>query len=79
MNNFDKRKFLSSLHKLENASADLKKLSVKHDFSADESQYSKELFDEAQRKNDADPTADFLYKVRGPPHALRIVKVYKKQ
>ena len=76
--NFDKRKFLSSLHKLDDASRDLKQVSVKHDFSPDERQRSKELFAEAQAKNQAENPADFLYKVRGPPHALKIVKVYKK-
>lgn len=77
-NNFDKRKFLSSLHKLDDASPDLKQISVKHDLSTEERQRSKELFSEARRRNETESPADFLYKVRGPPHAMKIVKVYKK-
>lgn len=78
-NNFDKRKFLANLYKLDDATTDLKKISVKHDLSPDERQQSKELFTEAQRKNDTEKPVDFLYKVRGPPHSLRIVKVYRRE
>ena len=76
--NFDKRKFLSSLHKLNNAPDKLKSVSVKHDLSTDQRLKSKELVAQAYKKNQEESPENFLYKVRGPPHAKKIVKVYNR-
>lgn len=75
---FDKRKFLSSLSKLKDAPSNLKCISVQQDLSPDERLKSKALLAEAYNKNQTENPTNFLYKVRGPPHAMKIVKVYKR-
>ena len=45
--------------------------------SPDERKVSKELLTEAYNKNQTEAPAGFLYKVRGPPHAMKIVKIYR--
>ena len=61
VNAFDKRKFLSSLHELNNAPSHMKNLSVKHDLSADERQKTKDLLAQAHKKNQDESPQDFLY------------------
>jgi len=76
---FDKRKFLANMRELKNARDDIKKISIQHDLSPEERKTRKDLVLEAREKNEnLLPEADFLYKVRGPPHAVKIVKVSKR-
>ena len=74
----DKRKFLSSLSNLKDAPTELQNISVTQDLSPDERAKSKQLLKKAYVMNQEEKPADFLYKVRGPPHAMRIVKIFKK-
>lgn len=76
-NSFDKRKFFSCLSKLREAPAELKKVRIQHDLTPQERQKTKELLSKAYEKNQSEAPVDFLYKVRGPPHAIKIVKVYQ--
>ena len=75
---FDKRKFLSNLYKLSDARDELKSIRIQHDLSPDERELTKNLLAEAYNKNQDEKPSNFLYKVRGPPQAPRVVKVYKK-
>ena len=74
----DKKKFLSSLHKLSKAPEDLKSIQVHHDLSISERDQLNVLLKKAkslnEERNDDD---DFVYKVRGPPQAFKIVKLQK--
>ena len=76
-NSFDKRKFFSRLSKLKEAPAGLKDIRVQHDLSPEQREATKKLLSEAYAKNQSEAPLNFLYKVRGPPHALKIVKVYQ--
>ena len=66
---FDKRKFLSNLYKLRDASAELKAVRIQHDLSPDERELTKTLVAEANDKNQSEKPTNFLYRVRGPPQA----------
>ena len=76
-NSFDKRKFFSRLSKLKEAPADLKDIRVQHDLSPEQRKTTKKLLAEAYERNQTEAPVNFLYKVRGPPHALKIMKVYQ--
>ena len=75
---FDKRKFLTNLSKLKDAPAELTSLRIQHDLNKDERETTKRLLAAAYEKNQNEKPSNFLYKVRGPPYALKIVKVYQK-
>ena len=75
---FDKRKFLANLYKLGDASEELKAVRIQHDLSPDEREITKNLLAEAYNKNQSENPTNFLYKVRGPPQAPRVVKVYNR-
>ena len=78
---FDKRKFLANLYKLGEAPEEciIKSIQVQHDLSPEERKHTKLLLKEAHEKNENENPVNFLYKVRGPPGAIQIVKVYKKK
>ena len=76
-NSFDKRKFFASLNKLKEAPTDLKNIRIQHDLSPEQRKKTKELLALAYEKNQTELPVGFLYKVRGPPHAIKIVKVYQ--
>ena len=75
---FDKRKFMSNLYKLKDATEELKTIRIQHDLSPDERELTKTLLAEAYNKNQSENPTNFLYKVRGPPQAPRVVKVYNR-
>ena len=76
---FDKSKFFANLYKLKEAAARLRAVSVQHDLSPEERIQSQNLYNEAEKKNADESPSDFLYKVRGPPGAMRVVKVYNRR
>lgn len=78
-NAFDKRKFLSNLWKLKDAPSELTSLRIQHDLNKDERETTSRLLAEAYEKNKNEKPTNFLYKVRGPPFALRIVKIFQKK
>ena len=75
---FDKRNFLSNLYKLRDAREELKEVRIQQDLSPNERELTKSLLAEAYNKNQTENPNNFLYKVRGPPQAPRIVKVYNR-
>ena len=77
LNSFDKRTFLANLYKLKQSSPDLiNNIKIQHDLTVEERKITKDLLSEAYNKNQTESPVDFLYKVRGPPHALKVVKVF---
>ena len=75
---FDKRKFMSNLYKMKEISDNLKDIRVRHDLAPDDLALTKSLLKQAYDKNQAEKPKGFLYKVRGPPQAPKIVKIYHK-
>ena len=75
---FDKRKFLSNLYHLKQATDLYKKVQVNQDLTEDDRKLTKQLLKEAYNKNQSENPQDSLYKVRGPPGAIKVVKVYRR-
>ena len=53
-------------------------ISIQHDLTKDQRKELREMIDLAKRKEDEDPTGNYVYKVRGPPgrkHIKRFRKV----
>ena len=78
-NTFDKRKFLSSLYKLKNEASKYKSINVQHDMTLDERAESKNLLKTAYELNQRKDNQETIYKVRGPPWAMKIIKLKRKQ
>ena len=74
---WDKRKFLAKLYKLK-LDKKFERVRVAHDMCEDDRLENKRLLKEAYILNQKEQPTDFKYKVRGPPWALRIVKVFPK-
>ena len=68
----DKRKLMSSLHKLKN-SATFKNISVTHDLTKEERQKRSEIIEAAKRKKLEDPKIFQDFRIRGPPGNLKVV------
>ena len=73
--NFDKRIMMSKLYKLKNVQGRFSKISVQHDMSLDERAELKKLLQKAKDLNKENSNLNLLYKVRGPPRALKIVQI----
>jgi hypothetical protein len=52
-------------------------VSVSNDLTQTEREKEKKLWSEAKRQQISDVSGDYMYKVRGPPWARRIVKIKK--
>ena len=74
---WDKRKFLAKLYKLKQDEK-FQGIRVAHDMCEDDRLENKRLLKEAYSRNQKEQPTDFKYKVRGPPWALKIVKVFSK-
>ena len=71
---WSKRKFLSSLHKLK-GNDKYSNIRVSHDMCIADREENAKLLKEAHKKNTEEKPTTFKYKVRGPPWAMKIVKV----
>ena len=76
---FDKRTFLASLYKLKEAAPKFKETRVQHDLTPEDRMFTKTLLAEAHKKNEDEKPSDFLFKVRGPPGAIKIVKIFNQK
>ena len=75
---WNKRMFLSCLHKLKN-NENFSNITISHDMSKEDRLRNKELLRQAYEMNKTNQSNDFKFKVRGPPWEMKIVKVYQKQ
>lgn len=74
--NVTKFKIIRNTHKLKDSEYD--GVSIQHDLTKDQRKELREMIDLAKRKEDEDPTGNYIYKVRGPPgrkHIKRFRKV----
>ena len=76
---FSKRKFMANLFRLKEAPAALNGIRIQHDLAPDDRILTKSLLAEAYQKNQTEKPNGFLYKVRGPPQAPQIVKIYQNK
>ena len=56
-----------------------KNIKIDHDKTKQEREESKKLYEEAKRKEAADKSGEYLYRVRGPPWERKIRKIRKSQ
>jgi len=66
---------MNNLYKLKHAEAKFRSVVVAHDMTQKERQECKELVNLAKQKNEEASSGDWVYKVRGPPGQMRIVRL----
>lgn len=71
-----KNRIMECLHKLRNAELKFKNISVTHDLTLNERTECKALVEEAKKKQ-ADETGEYLWRVRGLPGQLKVIKLKK--
>ena len=75
---WDKRMFLANLYKLK-TSETFSGIRVSHDMNLEDRSRNKELLKEAyELNNNVDKSSNIRFKVRGPPGAQKILKVFQK-
>ena len=70
---------MSNLYHLKQAVDPYKAVQVNHDLTDEDQNLTKQLLKDAYSKNHSENPADFLYNVRGPPSAMKVVKVYHRR
>lgn len=73
-----KNKVFDCLFKLGEAEEKFKNLSISHDLSPKEREECKALVEQAKEKEKSEP-GDFIWRVRGLPGQLRLVKIKRKE
>ena len=73
-----KNKFMESLYKLKSAADKFRQISVAHDFTKKEREDCKVLVQQAKEMQNNE-SGEFLWRVRGPPGNLKVVKLKKAQ
>jgi len=71
-----KNRIMESLHKLRSAETKSRNISVTHDLTISERQECKNLAEEANKKQ-TEETGEYLWRVRGAPGQLKLVKLKK--
>ena len=70
----DKRKLMASAYKLKDAKGEFKDISITYDLNKEEREETRKLVAQAKERTAADKSGT-IYKVRGPPWALRIQQI----
>lgn len=73
-----KNQVLEALYKLKNAEDRFRKISVTHDMTKEEREQCRKLVAEAKEKQSVSQSGEWLFKVKGAPGAMRIVKLRKQ-
>ena len=73
-----KNRIMESLYKLKSAEDKFRNISISHDLTQLERTECKSLVEEA-KKRQSEETGEFLWRVRGLPGQLKIIKIHKKQ
>lgn len=74
-----KNQVMESLAKLADASAVFKNLSITHDMTLRERQRCKELLGEAKRLEEEETSGEWIFRVRGAPVEMKIVRLRKRR
>jgi len=73
-----KNAVMESLNKLSSAEEKFRTISVTHDMTLKEREERKELVDEAKRSQNSEESGEWIYRVRGNPGSMKIVKLRKR-
>jgi len=68
-----------SAYKLKDCPAKFRNVVIAHDMTVKERQECRELVDKAKEKTEEDTSGNWVYKVRGPPGQLKIVRFRRTQ
>lgn len=74
-----KNAVMESLAKLAEAEDRFKVLSVMHDMTKKEREDCKQLVAEARQQQNSDESGEFIYRVRGAPGEMKILRIRKRQ
>ena len=78
-NSFDKRKFMSKLYLLKDSEQKFKNVSISHDLTEVERETVKSLLKEAEDKTQQELTKNYIWKVRGAPGNMKLVRFKKRE
>jgi hypothetical protein len=70
---------MSNLFRLRRAEERFKKVIINHDMTAMDRAEIKELVNEAKLRAENDKSGEYIYRVRGQPGHLKIVKLKKRR
>lgn len=73
-----KNQVMESLYKLKNANAYFRQLSVTHDMTKNERSEIQKKVEEAKQK-ESEETGEYIWRVRGAPGSLKVVRLRKRQ
>ena len=76
--NTTKNLVMENANKLRNAKDDFVGVSISHDMTKKERQICRELAKEAKEKQLKDDSGDWVYRVRGPPGQMKVMKLRKR-
>ena len=68
---------MNNLYKLKNLEEKFKNLSIAHDMTKQERKECKDLVEEAKKQSAEDTTENYIYRARGAPGAMQIVRLCK--
>ena len=73
-----KNVIMESVYKLKNSEQKFKSIVIAHDMTKLEREQCKEMVAETKHMATQDPSGEYLYRVRGPPGDMRILKFLKR-
>ena len=76
-NRMAKNLVMNNLYKLKNLEEKFKNLSIAHDMTKQERKECKDLVEEAKKQSAEDTTGNYIYRARGAPGAMQIVRLRK--
>ena len=71
-----KKEIMRNLFKLRDKHFDVR---INHDMTKAERENSKKLYMEAKRRQDSDASGNWIFKIRGPPWDLKIIRVKRRE
>ena len=74
-----KNQVMESLYKRKNANAHFQQLSVTHDMTKMKDLKSRKKVEEAKQKEREEETGEYIWRVRGAPGSLKVVRLRKRQ
>jgi len=70
---------MESLYKLKHAQLKFKGIVINHDVTQNEREECKKLAAEAKSQTDQDTSGEYMYRVRGKPGQMRVVRIILRQ
>lgn len=74
-----KNSVMEALSKLKTAEEKFSKISVCHDMTKSEREQCKNMVELAKTKENSDKSGEFIYRVRGAPGEMRVIKIKRSQ